>query len=137
MVWLGFMRYMNRAFPTAKKGTDNNYMTTTQLEKPMNRRSFLKQTIASGISSLFAPAILNEAVAAQTQKPNIVFFFVDDMGWQDTSEPFHIEMTELNLRYITPNMERLADEGLKFSQAYACSVCSPSLLSSDGSRRPR
>ncbi|MCF7973641.1 MAG: sulfatase-like hydrolase/transferase [Phycisphaerae bacterium] len=63
------------------------------------------------------------------QQPNIVFFYVDDMGWQDTSEPFHDQITELNRRYRTPNMERLADPGLKFTQAYACAVCSPSRVS--------
>ncbi len=63
------------------------------------------------------------------QRPNIVFFFVDDMGWQDTSVPFHTEVTKLNRRYQTPNMERLAARGMKFTQAYACAVCSPSRVS--------
>jgi len=62
-------------------------------------------------------------------KPNIVFFFIDDMGWQDTSVPFHTEVTPLNRRYQTPNMEILASEGMKFTQAYACAVCSPSRVS--------
>lgn len=61
--------------------------------------------------------------------PNIVLFLVDDMGWQDTSVPFHEATTELNLRYRTPNMERLAEVGMKFTQAYACSVCSPTRVS--------
>ncbi|MEZ6096215.1 MAG: sulfatase-like hydrolase/transferase [Pirellulaceae bacterium] len=60
---------------------------------------------------------------------NIIFFFVDDMGWQDTSVPFHTEVTELNRIYRTPNMERLAAKGMLFRQAYACSVCSPSRVS--------
>ncbi|GAB4107797.1 sulfatase [Echinicola sediminis] len=63
------------------------------------------------------------------QRPNIVFFFVDDMGWQDTSVPFHKEVTTLNKRYRTPNMERLAREGMKFTQAYTSAVCSPSRVS--------
>lgn len=63
------------------------------------------------------------------QRPNIVFFFVDDMGWQDTSVPFHGEPTPFNRRYRTPQMERLAAGGVKFTQAYACSVCSPSRVS--------
>ena len=63
------------------------------------------------------------------RKPNIVFFLVDDMGWQDTSEPFHTETTELNRRYHTPHMQRLAREGMKFTQAYSCAVCSPSRVS--------
>ncbi|WP_343305373.1 hypothetical protein AAHN97_28045 [Chitinophaga niabensis] len=41
--------------------------------------------------------------------PNIVMFLIDDMGWQDTSEPFWTQLTELNKRYRTPNMERLAN----------------------------
>jgi arylsulfatase A-like enzyme len=70
-------------------------------------------------------------VAAQvsSKQPNIVFFLVDDMGWQDTSEPFWDEVTDLNKRYRTPNMEKLADQGMKFTQAYACSVCSPTRVS--------
>ena len=67
--------------------------------------------------------------AAELQKPNIVMFLVDDMGWQDTSVPFHTEKTPLNQRYRTPNMERLAAKGMKFTQAYACSVCSPTRVS--------
>ena len=63
------------------------------------------------------------------EKPNIIFFFVDDMGWQETSVPFYSEVTELNKRYHTPNMDRLATKGMKFTQAYACAVCSPSRVS--------
>jgi arylsulfatase A-like enzyme len=62
-------------------------------------------------------------------RPNIVFFLVDDMGWQDTSVPFHTRRTPLNERYRTPNMERLAERGMKFTQAYACAVCSPTRVS--------
>lgn len=66
---------------------------------------------------------------AAEPKPNIVFFLVDDMGWQETSVPFHTETTALNRRYHTPNMERLAAGGMKFTQAYASAVCSPSRVS--------
>jgi len=66
---------------------------------------------------------------SKPKKPNIVFFFVDDMGWQDTSVPFHTEVTKLNKQYHTPNMEQLAEEGVKFTQAYACALCSPSRIS--------
>ena len=67
--------------------------------------------------------------SAAPQKPNIVLFLVDDMGWQDTSVPFAGEVTPFNKRYRTPNMEALAAKGMKFTQAYACSVCSPSRVS--------
>jgi arylsulfatase A-like enzyme len=62
-------------------------------------------------------------------KPNIIFFLVDDMGWQDTSVPFWTKRTPLNDKFHTPAMERLASQGMKFIQAYACSVCSPSRTS--------
>ncbi|MFM1941933.1 MAG: hypothetical protein RI897_915 [Verrucomicrobiota bacterium] len=64
-----------------------------------------------------------------SDRPNLVFFLVDDMGWQETSVAFHSEATPLNRRYRTPNMERLAREGMKFTQAYASAVCSPSRVS--------
>ena len=83
-----------------------------------------KLKILSGAIAL----LIATSVAAQ-QPPNIVLFLVDDMGWQDTSVPFHTERTALNDRYRTPNMERLADDGMIVTQAYACSVCSPSLVS--------
>lgn len=95
----------------------------------MDRRSFIGKTIAAGVPLLFAPAVLGKTIAGQSGKPNIIFFFVDDMGWQDTSEPFHTERTALNDRYHTSNMERLAADGMKFTQAYACAVCSPSRVS--------
>ena len=61
--------------------------------------------------------------------PNIILFLVDDLGWQDTSIPFWDQPTHFNERYHTPNMERLAREGMKFTQAYATSVCSPTRVS--------
>ena len=70
-----------------------------------------------------------DPVPAAARRPNIVFFLVDDMGWQDTSVPFHSEPTALNRRYRTPNMDRLAAQGLKFTQAYASAVCSPTRVS--------
>lgn len=64
-----------------------------------------------------------------SKKPNIILFMVDDMGWQDTSVPFWKEKTPFNDTYHTPNMERLAREGMKFTQAYATPVCTPTRVS--------
>ncbi|MFM8392680.1 MAG: sulfatase [Acidobacteriota bacterium] len=61
--------------------------------------------------------------------PNIIIFLVDDMGWQETSVPFHRTVTPLNQRYRTPAMERLAREGVRFTHAYASAVCSPTRIS--------
>ena len=69
------------------------------------------------------------ATASAGNRPNIVLFMVDDMGWQDTSVPFWTERTPLNDTYETPNMERLASEGMLFTQAYAAPISSPSRCS--------
>lgn len=65
----------------------------------------------------------------QVERPNIILFMVDDMGWQDTSVPFWNQKTSSNELYETPNMQRLADKGMKFTQAYANSISSPSRVS--------
>jgi arylsulfatase A-like enzyme len=60
-----------------------------------------------------------------SSRPNIVVMLTDDQGWQDTSEPFADERTPQNDLYRTPNMERLASEGMKFTSAYSNAVCTP------------
>ncbi|TKG95595.1 DUF4976 domain-containing protein [Puteibacter caeruleilacunae] len=77
---------------------------------------------------LFLP-VMGVCKEKPKEQPNIIFFLVDDMGWQDTSVPFWKEKTEFNERYNTPGMERLASEGMMFTQAYACAVCSPTRVS--------
>lgn len=60
------------------------------------------------------------------EQPNIILFMVDDLGWQDTSVPFHQSPTPFNERYQTPNMERMAEQGMLFTNAYSASpVCTP------------
>lgn len=67
----------------------------------------------------------NGAVAGE--RPNIILFMVDDMGWQDTSYPFWREKTALNERYHTPNMERMAAQGMAFTQSRAALARPPAL----------
>ena len=74
---------------------------------------------------LFSTFFFSLALFAQ-QRTNIIVFMVDDMGWMDTSVPFGDSTYPLNKRYHTPNMERLANEGVKFTNAYATPVCTPS-----------
>lgn len=69
------------------------------------------------------------SVSAADNRPNIILFMVDDMGWQDTEVPFGPDSTFQNRRYHTPNMSRLADMGVKFTEAYACAISSPSRCS--------
>ena len=79
-------------------------------------------------------------------KPNVILFLVDDMGLMDTSVPMLAdkngkpERHPLNDWYRTPNMERLAKQGIRFSQFYAQSVCSPtraSIMTGQNSARHR
>ncbi|WP_395626761.1 sulfatase-like hydrolase/transferase, partial [Daejeonella sp.] len=70
-----------------------------------------------------------QATYSQGSKKNIIVFLVDDMGWQDSSVPFWDKKTPFNDRYRTPNMERLAKRGMKFSNAYSNPVCTPSRVS--------
>ncbi|MCX6561954.1 MAG: sulfatase [Candidatus Aminicenantes bacterium] len=93
------------------------------------RRTFIREA-GCGLAGLAASGIWSRLNAVpERQRPNIVLFLVDDMGWQDTSEPFFRERTPFNKLYRTPNMERLARQGVKFTQAYACCVCSPTRIS--------
>ncbi len=69
-----------------------------------------------------------QSLVAQ-DRPNVILFLVDDMGWQDTSLPFWKEKTPFNEVYETPNMERLARQGMMFTQAYASSISSPTRCS--------
>ncbi len=78
---------------------------------------------------LFSASLLSFTNAMAQDRPNIILFLVDDMGWEDTSVPFWTERTNYNNIYETPNMERLASQGMLFTQAYACSVSSPSRCS--------
>lgn len=68
-------------------------------------------------------AIAATAEAAGPARPNVVFFLVDDLGWRDLGcygSPF----------YETPNVDRLARDGMRFTAGYAaCPVCSPTRAS--------
>mgnify|MGYP003662969388 CR=1 FL=1 len=59
------------------------------------------------------------ACAADSRRPNVIFFLVDDWGWTGAN-CFGSDL------YETPNIDRLAAEGVRFTDGYAaCTVCSP------------
>jgi len=91
----------------------------------MNRRDFFR-TIGLGAAAMAVPAGLTfarRASGANRKNPNFVFFLIDDMGWADVGcygSSFH----------ETPNIDRLASQGMRFTEAYAaCPVCSPTRAS--------
>ena len=60
---------------------------------------------------LLVTLLLVSCLYEKNDKPNIILFMVDDLGWQDTSVPFWSQETEFNKLYNTPNMEKLAKMG--------------------------
>lgn len=67
--------------------------------------------------------VFSAARAIASDKPNVLFILADDLGWMDTSL--------YGSKYFqTPEIERLASMGMKFTRAYSASpVCSPTRLS--------
>jgi len=67
----------------------------------------------------FLASISAPSLAPAAPSPNIVFILIDDMGWADGG-------CFGSRYYQTPNLDRLAAAGTRFTQAYAsCAVCSP------------
>ncbi len=63
------------------------------------------------------------ALSRAAEKPNVVFILVDDLGWTDLSS-YGSDL------YETPQVDRLAQQGMRFTSAYAaCTVCSPTRAS--------
>jgi arylsulfatase A-like enzyme/lysophospholipase L1-like esterase len=63
------------------------------------------------------------AQKSKETKKNVIVFFVDDLGWADVG-------CYGSSFYETPNIDRLAKEGIRFTDAYAaCPVCSPTRAS--------
>jgi arylsulfatase len=58
------------------------------------------------------------SVQAQDKKPNILVIFPDDVGWQNISAYGHGTMG-----YRTPNIDRIAREGVMFTDHYAQPSC--------------
>ena len=80
----------------------------------------MKRYLFSLCLSLFICAF---ASAAEKPKFNFVFILADDLGWTDLG-CFGSKV------YETPNLDKLASQGMKFTQAYsACTVCSPTRAS--------
>jgi len=84
------------------------------------------KTILESIKALFIVALLlglvfnSPASAVQKRKPNIIFILADDLGYGDVG-PYGQKQIK------TPNIDRLAAEGTRFTQAYAGgTVCAPS-----------
>jgi len=71
----------------------------------------------------FVTCVGTLSASESKSRPNIVFILADDLGWRDLSN-------EGSTFYESPNIDRIAAEGMKFTRGYAtCQVCSPSRAS--------
>lgn len=85
------------------------------------------------LPSLAATLLLNTCLVATTlaaERPNFVFFLVDDLGWADVG-------CFGSTFYETANIDALCESGMKFTTGYAaCPVCSPTRASIMTGRHP-
>lgn len=80
------------------------------------------------VASILLIGCSERLCAQQPASPNIVFVFADDLGWSSLSTPMDkADPQSASDYHETPNLDRLAAAGMRFSQAYApASICSPS-----------
>ena len=86
----------------------------------MNRRNFLQLCATSGfVAALPTGCSTFGKKNTPNARPNVVFILVDDLGWMDLG-------CQGSTFYRTPNLDRFAASGVRFTDAYAaCPVCSP------------
>ncbi len=86
-------------------------------EKKIGRREFVNAAV--GASALAGAAAGRASLSNSQRRPNVLFILADDLGWGDLSCYGRPD-------YRTPNLDRLAREGTRFTQAYSASpVCTP------------
>lgn len=77
-----------------------------------------------GLAFTAGLALLMSMQSAEARKPNIVFFLVDDLGYMD------VGANNPKTFYETPNIDLLAQQGMRFTDGYAANpVCSPTRYS--------
>ena len=95
-------------------------------------RSFSARTVRRlGVMLVSAALTMASLAAACAEKPNVVFILADDLGYGDTGFTWQACAREAaRARILTPNLDRLAKEGVTLSSHYcAAPVCAPSRAS--------
>ncbi len=88
----------------------------------MDRRCFLKR-LGLGAAALVAGCNTSSPFLAGSKRPNFVFILIDDLGYKDLG-------CYNSYFYQTPNIDKLAAQAMKFTDAYAAApVCSPTRAS--------
>ena len=118
----------------------------------LSRHSFLGRLAAPAVLTLAAaapalvpplaapaPAAAHDGATPPAPRPNVVFVLADDLGWSDLSTG-RTNLGSPSDYNETPALDRLADEGVAFDNAYACLNCAPSraaLMSGVYAARPQ
>ena len=75
---------------------------------------------------VFCSSFLFASLAFGAKRPNILYLYVDDMGWGSIGPNGQAERKAQGKPYVmTPNLDRLAAAGVNFRRGYGCTVCSP------------
>ena len=100
------------------------------------RRCWRGKALASIMSVVMLAMFASLTLAAD--RPNIVFMMSDDQAWNGLSVAMHPDLAwSKSLIGETPNLEKLASQGMRFSAAYApASVCSPTRISLQTGKSP-
>lgn len=89
----------------------------------LTRRDFLRYTACFAAQTALSAGAYGSAKKGTSAPPNFVFILVDDLGWADVG-CYGSDLHE------TPNIDRLAQQGMRFTNAYAAApVCSPTRAS--------
>ncbi len=105
----------------------------TRPEERFGRRAFIRRC-GRGAAALALPLILEPSCRSPSRRPNFLFFLADDLGWSDITS---FGAAFGNTFHETPNIDRLAATGMRFTSAYAASaVCSPTRASIQTGKYP-
>ncbi|MEN9573842.1 MAG: hypothetical protein RL514_1697 [Verrucomicrobiota bacterium] len=80
--------------------------------RPLNSLTVGRLAVALWLTCLLGPGLSAQQPATNQTRPNIVIILADDLGWGDLS-------CYGQKKFSTPNLDRLAAEGMRFTQAYA------------------
>jgi len=88
--------------------------------------------------ALLGVLCLSVSAGRASDQPNFIFMLSDDQGWNGLSVPMHPDIAGSKGEiFRTPNLEKLAAQGMRFSSAYApAPVCSPTRISIQTGKSP-
>lgn len=99
-----------------------SHRENTMKDQNKSRRQFIKSLAGGAMLASTAPLLNCLNLPGRTEKPNILLIFIDDLGWSSLS-------CYGNRHVPTPNLDRLASQGMRFTDAYVTPQCTPTRAS--------